>query len=122
MTRVGQAWARRLIEAERDQARARLRAFTDEHTGIVESSIDANSDDEHDPEGATIAFERARVGALRADTAAYLDALHRALARLDAGAYGVCAECGADISPERLEARPATETCVACAAAPRHIS
>jgi len=119
MTRVNQAWAQTLLEAERERARARLRAFTDEHTGIVESSIDANSDDEHDPEGATIAFERARVGTLRAETAAYLDALQRALGRLDAGGYGVCAGCGADISPERLEARPATETCVACAAVPR---
>jgi DnaK suppressor protein len=31
------------------------------------------------------------------------------------GSYGVCLNCGRDIPPGRLEARPATPYCVACA-------
>ncbi len=39
-----------------------------------------------------------------------------ALARLDAGSYGRCAECGNDIAAARLEALPWTAYCVQCAA------
>jgi DnaK suppressor protein len=40
-----------------------------------------------------------------------------ALARMDEGAYGVCEHCGREISASRLEARPMSVLCVACAAA-----
>jgi RNA polymerase-binding protein DksA len=54
---------------------------------------------------------------------ARLDALERievreiraALARLDAGTYGVCRSCGERIPAERLRALPFTPTCVDCA-------
>jgi RNA polymerase-binding transcription factor DksA len=39
-----------------------------------------------------------------------------ALARLDDGTYGLCADCGGPISPERLEILPAARHCVACQA------
>ena len=37
-----------------------------------------------------------------------------ALARLVAGTYGVCQECGSAINPERLEAMPTAVLCVSC--------
>ena len=37
-----------------------------------------------------------------------------ALARLDADSYGLCAECGEPISPERLQALPYAELCITC--------
>ena len=37
-----------------------------------------------------------------------------ALARLDAGTYGRCIDCGAELPDERLEARPEAERCVQC--------
>jgi DnaK suppressor protein len=37
-----------------------------------------------------------------------------ALDRLDNGTYGICEECGEDISVERLEARPVTTPCIDC--------
>ena len=48
------------------------------------------------------------------DTIEQVDA---ALARIDAGTYGVCAQCGTAIPEERLELRPFTATCVACSSA-----
>lgn len=36
-----------------------------------------------------------------------------ALARISAGTYGVCLECGAAIEPARLDADPAATTCKA---------
>ena len=38
-----------------------------------------------------------------------------ALARLGAGDYGDCMNCGGDIAPARLEFDPAAAVCIACA-------
>jgi RNA polymerase-binding transcription factor DksA len=46
----------------------------------------------------------------------HLSEITAALARLDAGTYGVCVQCGGPIAPERLRARPVVRTCIACAA------
>lgn len=40
--------------------------------------------------------------------------IDRALARIAAGTYGRCEDCGDSIPIERLEALPATPVCVAC--------
>lgn len=37
-----------------------------------------------------------------------------ALERLDAGEYGMCAECGEAIAPARLQVLPEVQTCVRC--------
>jgi RNA polymerase-binding transcription factor DksA len=47
-------------------------------------------------------------------TIAEIDA---ALARIDAGTYGSCTQCGAAIPEERLELRPFAGRCVTCTAA-----
>lgn len=41
--------------------------------------------------------------------------IDQALARMDEGSYGVCVACGEAIPTERLEARPLSVRCVACA-------
>ncbi len=86
-----------------------------EYAGIVAASADANADDEHDPEGATIAFERAQLGAVLEQARRRLSDLDLGLARMAAGTYATCENCGGPISPERLDARPAARTCIACA-------
>ena len=85
------------------------------HGQIVSASADSNADDEHDPEGATIAFERQQVVALTEQAQATRADLERALQLLEEGRYGVCERCGAPIGEGRLEARPAARTCLACA-------
>ena len=40
--------------------------------------------------------------------------VREALARLDAGTYGRCVDCGRELPDERLEARPEAERCVDC--------
>ena len=37
-----------------------------------------------------------------------------ALARIDAGSYGTCEECGEEIEVKRLAARPVTTLCIDC--------
>lgn len=94
---------------------ARVEALERHLASIGEVSAWTGTDDEHDPEGATLAYERAQAQSLLADVRRELDELERATARLDEGTYGICQRCGKPISPERLEALPAATTCIACA-------
>lgn len=48
---------------------------------------------------------------------ALIEAVDAALARIAAGTYGVCQNCGLQISAARLEALPHAAVCVACARA-----
>lgn len=105
------------LTAERERASTRLAALTREFDAIVDGSDAANADDEHDPEGSTVGFERAQVAALIAQVRAHLDALDDALDRLQRGSYGTCERCAEPIGIERLEAQPAAVTCIRCAAA-----
>ena len=104
------------LRAERATTLARVEAMSSDFTEIVAATAGSNGDDEHDPEGSTIAFERVQVSALLAGARIALTDLDLALARLEAGTYGTCHRCGVPIAPERLAARPATQTCVGCAA------
>ncbi|MCW2601598.1 MAG: dksA [Frankiales bacterium] len=103
-----------LLTARAD-ALARVAALTAQHAEILASSEGSNADDEHDPEGATIAFERQQVLALLAQARASLTEVDAALSRACSGDYGKCASCGGEIGAERLEARPSATLCIACA-------
>jgi RNA polymerase-binding transcription factor DksA len=107
--------ARDLLAEERRRTTERLADLRGDYRGFVEASQDSNADDEHDPEGATIAFERSQVGALVQQAEAHLDEVDAALLRIEDGTYGVCAVCGRPIPDGRLEARPTATTCVGCA-------
>jgi DnaK suppressor protein len=107
--------ARELLEAAHQQAARSLAALTVDFEAIVAASQHSNADDEHDPEGATIAFERSQVAALIQQTQRHLAEIDTALQRVEAGTYGSCERCGEPIAPARLEARPAARTCITCA-------
>ena len=107
------------IERARAEATRRLDDLTAELDGIIASQQADPPDDEHDVEGASVGFERARVTALKAAAEAALAAIDDAATRRDEGTYGRCEACGGPIGAERLEALPEVTTCVACASARR---
>ncbi len=109
---------RAILESARRSAEERVRTVRAELDGLAGDAEDANGDDEHDPEGSTLAYERARVAALLAEAESNLDDLDRALVKVASGNYAVCERCGDEIGAERLEALPAARTCIACASAP----
>jgi len=82
---------------------------------LFTASRDSNADDEHDPEGATIGFERAQLSALLAAARERIAEVDDALRRVDAATYGVCERCGQPIPEERLAVRPFARCCVSCA-------
>ena len=106
-----------LLESVRQRLAATEAGLVAEHDAVVEASVDANLDDEHDPEGATVGFERARVASLLAQVRRHGTEVEEALERLRAGVYGTCERCRRPIDFERLAAQPTAVRCVPCAAA-----
>jgi RNA polymerase-binding transcription factor DksA len=104
---------RQALDDERARA-LRLIADVEQSMRDVSDARDgANVDDEHDPEGATLAYERGSLGAVRDDARRRLGEVDAALARLAEGRYGRCAVGGEPIPQARLAAKPWAATCVA---------
>ncbi|MFJ2399274.1 TraR/DksA family transcriptional regulator [Streptomyces sp. NPDC087843] len=110
---------RALLAADRVATLQQISALSREFEGIVEANALVAIDDEHDPEGASTAFERAHVTALLSLSREHLNDLDPALERLERGDYGRCEQCGEPIPTERLEVRPSAKTCVHCASVAR---
>lgn len=106
---------RDLLASARARTIAQVAALSREFDGLVEANALVATDDEHDPEGSSTAFERAHVAALLNSAREHVAELDRALERLESGDYGRCEVCGTQIPAERLEVRPAASTCVHCA-------
>lgn len=107
--------ARSLLAELRAATLRRATSLGDSFDGIVEATSDVATDDEHDPEGATIAWERQQIAGLLDEARVTLAEIEAAERRIDEGLYGTCTSCELDIASERLMALPATPTCVNCA-------
>ena len=109
--------ARSRLEAERAETRERLAHLIEDYDAMVAASRGSNADDEHDPEGATIAFERSQVGGLVRQAQLHAVEIDAAIGRLESGTYGTCEGCGGTVGAGRLEVRPVARTCIQCATA-----
>jgi DnaK suppressor protein len=106
--------AARLV-AERAAALDQVQALEAQLGELAEQQALTAHDDEHDPEGVTIGFERAQLQGLLAGARRAVAAADRAARRLAEGSYGRCVSCGNAIPAERRDALPAAETCIQCA-------
>ncbi len=68
----------------------------------IAASTAGSPDDEHDAEGSTIGFERARVASLLESARVSLAGVDEALDRARQGNYGRCDQCGDLIGEEHL--------------------
>ncbi len=102
---------------DRAETRSRIESMSAELLAVAAAVQGSNIDDEHDPEGSTVAFEREQLAALRARARVHLDEIDAALARIATGDYGRCVRCGGPIGDGRLSALPAAACCVRCATA-----
>lgn len=103
------------LGTERASTIGRVTALARQVESLAEQQALTTHDDEHDPEGVTIAFERAQLQGMLAGARRDLEALDRAAGRLAVGTYGRCLVCGEPIPDARLEALPAAEACLTCA-------
>ena len=106
---------RRGLAAQRDQTVGTITQLDREVRDVQTSRLDSPTDDEHDPEGSTLAFEQSQSSALLTQARERLHLVDGALARLEADAYGSCVVCGRPIGFARLTARPYTQHCIRCA-------
>ena len=63
---------------------------------------------------ATLESERSSTLRIRDREKMLIEKLKEALEKIENGRYGICEECGEDISEGRLEARPVTTLCIEC--------
>jgi RNA polymerase-binding transcription factor DksA len=100
-------------KAYREQAE-RLTAAVEELTQAQAGEAADLGDDDGFAEGDPLTVERDRVLTLAAGARRRIEEIDAALARLDAGAYGMCRTCHRPIPVARLEAVPEATQCVSC--------
>ena len=103
------------LRRTRDEALALAERLLRDMEAVAEAREGANVDDEHDPEGSTIAYERSQLDAVRRSALDRAADAEAALARVVAGTFGRCERCAARIGESRLEARPTARLCIDCA-------
>jgi RNA polymerase-binding transcription factor DksA len=103
---------------------ASLRAqLTDERERLLDQlrqlgrgpGAESSAFDEGFADSGQVTAERGEVDALAGTLLETLQEIDDALAKFDAGTYGRCEQCGAQISEARLEAMPAARLCITCA-------
>lgn len=96
--------------------RTALLAQISAQRGGTVSRADAAADHFGQPEDsrAQVASERELEFALGERETAELAAIDAALARIEAGTYGLCTDCGVTIPAARLQASPEAWRCIAC--------
>ncbi|WP_335931615.1 TraR/DksA family transcriptional regulator [Streptomyces sp. PTD5-9] len=102
--------ARAVLSAESTRLRNELEAAGIALAGLMRDSGDGAGDDEADTGTKNITREHEM--ALAANAREMLDQTDRALARLDAGTYGLCEICGRPIGKARMQAFPRATLCV----------
>jgi DnaK suppressor protein len=101
----GSLAARRLeLIGEQEQLSSQLDEL---HVGDPSEAHDENFAD-----SGQVAAEQGESMVLAGKLREQLDDVQRALDKLDAGSYGTCEACGETITPDRLEAMPATRFCI----------
>jgi DnaK suppressor protein len=108
------------IRLHLEEQRARLVEQLDDlgatPSGDLRSDVDFG--DSFADAAATTAERTERLGLVET-LKGQLDEVDKALGRIADGQYGICASCGKQIPPARLEARPESTLCVECKSARR---
>lgn len=105
------------LEARRQEVLARQGRLDASLSDAREARSDGQADDEHDPEGPTMAATWSQLTGMHDDLDVELAEIAHALARIQAGTFGVCQRCAKPIGIARLRARPYAEFCIDCARA-----
>lgn len=98
---------RRMLDERRAALRGRLRSLREDMPAVAGHVKDAEEQSSDD-------FIVGMDVAILERTAATLNRIAGALARLDAGTYGICGACEEPIAEARLRALPFADFCVGC--------
>lgn len=109
---------RQLLEEERDRLQIDLKRIEDRAAGRDRLHAEPVGQDFDEPGGDAAAetVERAQSMAVGASLRELFEEVNAALAKMDNGTYGVCDNCGKEITKKRLEALPWAILCKDCRA------
>ena len=105
------------LESEKERLEALVAEYEREleEARLTESSSD-RSPDPGNAEASSMKLEYAKELSIEQNTLDLLSKVNHALARIEAGDYGICESCGHSIPVERLDVLPYSTLCVGCAA------
>ena len=108
MTEINIEQFRRKLELQKKNSLQFLNRLTQERRSVeADSTVD-------DVDRCTADMEKESLFERSSQSRTFLRLIEAALARIEDGSFGVCAGCGEDIQPRRLEAVPWTQFCLAC--------
>lgn len=114
LEKQGERWKRRRLEFFRELLNERVKTLLEEAEKTV-SGMTNEKDTFPDPtDRANLETDRNFLLRIRDRERKLILKIKEALARIDDGTFGICEECGEEISEERLKARPVTTLCIQC--------
>lgn len=118
MSTIDTAHFRELLVDERGRIEHAINGLRDGHPGSMEDEaeeVNGSLDTNDIGDTASITLGREIDYTLGEHSQAVLGEIDAALARIEAGTYGMCTNCGKEISVGRLEAYPWASLCIDCA-------
>jgi DnaK suppressor protein len=103
-----------LLQEERRRVLDAIEYLHKENPGTIEDETEDETTDNHIAETATVTLDREIDYTLEENSEHVLSEIDAALARIEAGTYGVCINCGKPIAEERLAAIPWATYCIDC--------
>jgi DnaK suppressor protein len=104
------------LEAFRKLLSAMLEAAQQKGDSTLEELTDSNEVFADPADRATAESDRAFMLRIRDRERRLIRKIQAAVQRIEDGTYGICEECGDEISIARLKARPVTRLCINCKA------
>jgi DnaK suppressor protein len=102
----------RLLQ-ERGELEKQLATIEESSFSTPQSDLSGEASfDEEFADAGTFTFERERDLSIENNIRDLLQKIDRALARMEAGTYGMCVKCGKPIEKARLKALPYVELCI----------
>ena len=86
-------------------------------SGATDTVVEMNDDDETFPDPndrASLESDRNFTLRIRDRERKLISKIEKAMQRIEDGSFGICEECGCEISARRLQVRPVTTLCIAC--------
>ncbi len=103
-----------LLEEQKRQLEAEVEALEAEERESLSEASGENVYRDHMADQGSATFERELDMTLEDNMRQLLADVRQSLERIEAGAYGCCARCGAEIPVERMEAVPTASLCIKC--------
>ena len=124
MAQYDAAVVRRRLETEQFHIQQEISRQTqgDETAPPTDPLLDTGDMSSDSADDADTLADNERTQMLISNAQTMLGQINAALARLDAGTYGICTNCGKQIDPRRVEALPSVTLCIACQAAAEEAS